>query len=228
MDNALFSSIAHCQGPQVLEWKCPKCAQFPNISDRSYFYNETLQAVGWAGYNPDTNEIIVAYKGAYPTINWIMCSIYFKVDTDLCPGCKVHYGILKTYLSIRDDVIAAVSALYAKFPHAKIIVTGHSMGGGMAALTALDIFRNVGFVHQLITFASPRMGNKQFAEAINSKILNVFRVVHYRDPVPHMPPHAFGFQHYASEVWYDVEDSTHWEQCEGAENKNCSDSVHFY
>lgn len=58
----------------------------------------------------------------------------------------------------------------------------------MAALTALDIDQNVGYVYQLITFASPRMGNKAFAEAINNKIYNVFRVVHYRDPVPHLPP----------------------------------------
>jgi hypothetical protein len=26
--------------------------------------------------------------------------------------------------------------------------------------------------------------------------------VHNNDPVPHLPPHDFGFQHMAREVWY--------------------------
>jgi len=56
----------------------------------------------------------------------------------------------------------------------------------------------------------------------------VWRIVHYRDPVPHLPFDKMNFLHYSPEVWYDVEDNTHYVICEDIEDKNCSVSVKPY
>lgn len=64
-----------------------------------------------AGYNEATNQIIVSFRGAVPAINWIDLFIFYKSKTSLCKGCKVHHGLLKNYLSIREQVINGVKAL---------------------------------------------------------------------------------------------------------------------
>lgn len=170
---------------------------------------------------------MVAFRGAVPLINWIQLFKFYKQKVPLCSGCEVHHGVWKSYLTIREQVLSGVRALVAKHPLADITVTGHSMGGALAAICSLDIINNIRFVQSLITFASLRTGNQAFATAINSLIPNVQRVVHYRDPVPHLPGQSFGYIHYSPEVWYN-EKMDHYVECPGAENKDCSDSVHFY
>jgi predicted lipase len=58
----------------------------------------------------------------------------------------------------------------------------------------------------LVTFGSPRVGNVDYS-ALFSTICNItWRVVHYHDIVPHLPPRStdvLQFWHVAQEIWYD-------------------------
>ena len=49
------------------------------------------------------------------------------------------------------------------------------------------------------TFGQPRVGNAAYATAFSS-LAQEFRVVHYKDIVPHLPPELLGFHHVATEV----------------------------
>ena len=49
------------------------------------------------------------------------------------------------------------------------------------------------------TYGQPRVGNALFATYFKT-ILSEYRVVHYADIVPHLPPELFNFHHVATEV----------------------------
>jgi predicted lipase len=46
---------------------------------------------------------------------------------------------------------------------------------------------NAGFVVSLINFGQPRVGDQAYAEFAKTKLAESWRVVHNRDPVPHLP-----------------------------------------
>lgn len=58
-------------------------------------------------------------------------------------------------------------------------------------------------VFQLYTFGSPRVGDVKFSEWFQKYLPNTdkFRVTHGHDPVPHLPPHNFGFNHVPHEIF---------------------------
>lgn len=67
-------------------------------------------------------------------------------------------------------------------------MTGHSLGGVVAELLAVDIFNAGAHSLQLYTYGAPRLGNAALATYIHSLLPNAARITHYRDPVPHVPP----------------------------------------
>jgi predicted lipase len=71
------------------------------------------------------------------------------------------------------------------------VVTGHSLGGSIAALCALDlVLSDVVSSNSLTlyTFGEPRVGNPAFAAAMDKFVPRSYRVVHSADLVPHVPP----------------------------------------
>lgn len=108
--------------------------------------------------------------------------------------------------------------------NAKIFVTGYSLGSALATLAALDIKSLFGHVDQLYTFGQPRVGDSAFASFVTSNIPERWRIVHYADIVPHVPPQLpIPYSHFSSEIWYDEAMKT-FKQC-GAEDLRCSKSL---
>ena len=64
---------------------------------------------------------------------------------------------------------ANLKTLQSAFPSAtKLVVTGHSLGGAMATLFAMDLVVNEGVSDvSLVTFGSPRVGNAAFSDFVN-------------------------------------------------------------
>jgi len=68
-------------------------------------------------------------------------------------------------------------------------VTGHSLGGAIAVLTAAELSLeeydyNLATVY---TYGKPRVGNKKFAKWFDDR-LEEFRIIHYKDIIPANPP----------------------------------------
>lgn len=82
-----------------------------------------------------------------------------------------------------------------------IFITGHSLGGAIAQLAALEL-ATIGHNVTLYTFGSPRVGDAGFVNAINRVVSNHYRVTSIRDPVPHVPAQIQGFAHAGVEVFY--------------------------
>lgn len=91
---------------------------------------------------------------------------------------RVHTGFSRAYLSVRDTIFDATE----QADH-KLTVTGHSLGGALATLAALDLSLR-GYTVSCYTYGAPQVGDQLFVEAFNSKVFQSVRVVNGLDPVP--------------------------------------------
>lgn len=202
-----YAGASYCSPAKITAWSCSFCRDAP-LSDPSVFYNPTTNMKGFVAYNPVTNSIIISFKGTDPTsiTNWIQdLTFVSKPVPDWCDGCTFHTGFYDTYLSVRKDVIALLYKYLAKYPKAKLFVTGHSLGGAQATLCAYDIQKfRLANVTGVVTFGAPRVGNPTFVknwDVIMNEVNN-YRITHFQDPVPHLPLLLMGFQHSTREVYY--------------------------
>lgn len=148
--------------------------------------SEQYDVQGFVGHMPSQKAIYVAYRGSSSIPNWLDNINTFSKDYKLCAGCTVHTGFYQAEQIVIDSVEAMVRRQLTAHPNYRLIVTGHSLGAALATFTVLDLLsRNL--TAQLMTFGSPRVGNRLFAEYASKVIADSSRVTHYKDIVPHLP-----------------------------------------
>jgi len=70
------------------------------------------------------------------------------------------------------------------------VVSGHSLGGALSTLFVMEnAAKNKFDVGTLCTFASPRVGNKEFARVFDQLSIASWRIANTLDLVPKLPPH---------------------------------------
>lgn len=105
-----------------------------------------------------------------------------------------------------DDITRQVSILLHDNPKAKLFITGHSLGGALAALYATmlhytgetEVASKIGAVY---TFGQPRVGDFDFATYASERLAGrYFRVVYCNDVVPRVPfdNELFAFKHFGN------------------------------
>ena len=109
------------------------------------------------------------------------------------PEQRVHRGFYRGYLSIRDELLARVSE-----SDEKLLIVGHSLGGAVGILAAVDLNFNLGKQVHLVTLGSPRVGNAAFIDACQRRIVSHTRLVHGWDPVPRHPWPVWGYRHHTN------------------------------
>ncbi len=134
---------------------------------------------------------VIGFRGSEETgaADWVTDLKFVLAPYPYAPGndpnIQVHYGFTEAYTSVRDAVLKA--AREVKLSH--IITVGHSLGGALATLAALDIRQNVpGKAVSCYTFGSPKVGNPAFAAAYDKEVPNTFRFVNDKDMIPTIPP----------------------------------------
>jgi triacylglycerol lipase len=136
---------------------------------------------------------IVAFAGTDPLVlaNWI---------TDFDAHIDRDTGTSRGYNTAAAAVWPHVKALVEKSiaTHSKVIVTGHSLGGALAALTAnwLEADAAAGGVQCVYTFGMPRAGDAAFAAAYDAALGDrTYRLVYQNDVVPTVAPSELRFKH---------------------------------
>jgi hypothetical protein len=180
---------------------------------------------------------ILCYRGTEPDVaSWM-------TDADVAPErmayrigdprATVHAGFYRNVRATRYEVMAALKracrglSVRAPLPDQAdvpsmegleaLYVTGHSLGGAMAAMTAVMVRHERKFSHggdiagrlrAAYTFGQPMIGDPRFARACERDAFlrdNVIRYVYDRDVVPHLPPKTAGpYRHFGREFRYEV------------------------
>ncbi|CAJ0603376.1 unnamed protein product [Cylicocyclus nassatus] len=178
--------------------------------------------------------IVLSFKGTDGFLQLVMEAdkSVFNTQTKWIAGGKVSKYFSDAFMDLwnggmKDDF----NTLRTKYPNYQVWVTGHSLGGAMATLAASYIVatnlvpaNNV----QLVTFGQPRTGNKDFSAAHDKQMAYTFRVTHWRDMVPHVPPEDLeGYYHHKYEAFYhnDMKPGATFKVCTADEDKGCSDGL---
>ena len=111
-------------------------------------------------------------------------------------GAKMHRGFVDAYLSVREQI----HNYFKSHAALSVTVTGHSLGGALATLCAVDIQYNFSnFKIDIYTFGSPRVGNSGFRESFNRRVPDSYRFVYGMDVVPALPRPWQGYRHVEQE-----------------------------
>ncbi|KAM1984986.1 hypothetical protein ACFXTH_012853 [Malus domestica] len=135
-----------------------------------------------------------------------------RIGGDFKQEVQVHSGFLRAYDSVRIRIVSLMKLAIGYFddiaePLDKwhVYITGHSLGGALSTLLALELSSSQLAKRGLISvtmynFGSPRVGNKVFAEIYNKKVKDSWRVVNHRDIIPTIP-RLMGYCHVAQPVY---------------------------
>lgn len=115
-------------------------------------------------------------------------------------SAKFHKGFALAYMSISQRVMKAIKDLYDKRER-PIYLTGHSLGGALAAIASFDLYLKMGLGPNDIfvsSFGAPRVGNSSFRRMYNERVPNHWRIVIGPDIVTRLP--KVGYQHVGKKV----------------------------
>ncbi|KAF9792926.1 Alpha/Beta hydrolase protein [Thelephora terrestris] len=145
----------------------------------------------------------------------------------------VHWGFLRAFNSVAETVISIMEEQYTFYPNYRLVCTGHSLGGALAALAAVTLRSNIPGLAgriRLFTFGQPRTGNLAFSRFVEELLgpINIYRAVHRYDGVPTIIPRRLGYHHFLTEYWQTkyLAKPSHVRRCtESSEDRHCSRSI---
>jgi triacylglycerol lipase len=150
--------------------------------------------------------VIIAFRGTASIRNWITDAKFKRtqlVRRDYATIAEVHEGFLAAFDSILPALTERLKAIVVG--DRPVFITGHSLGGALATLSALEMQRQHFNIAQVYTFGQPRVGNRAFAKLLNLALPgNYFRVVYQEDivaRVPHLPAFHDLYWHAGTEVF---------------------------
>lgn len=157
-----LSGAAYESSANIEAWNCSYCKHY-NVTDVKVFSNSVGGIQGFTAFSHSLNATLVVFRGSSNIQNWIVNIDAVRSSYPLCSGCSVHSGFYSGYNLVSSAVKAAVQNLKAKYRGAKLIVTGHSLGGSLAILCTADLKSIFGTVDLTYTYGQPRVGNDKFA-----------------------------------------------------------------
>ncbi|ONH23951.1 lipase family protein [Pseudofrankia asymbiotica] len=178
----------------------------------------------------DGRVVVLCYRGTSPgnIIEWFT-NIDMQPDmiSIPLPGVAQEYGVHAGYYrnvrATRYEVIAALRrAVEGKSvlpgrgrmpnPLEALYITGHSLGGAMAALMAVMLMTETDYaliaarLRAVYTIGQLMVGTPQFADACDAHPFlgrNVIRYIYQHDAAPQIPPAMSGkFKHFGQEYQY--------------------------
>lgn len=145
----------------------------------------------------DENRAIVCLRGSDSLTDWKHNFSFSKVPLltrkHKDPKMKVHAGFFLGHTSVKAKIYKKLNNIVESGACQSILFCGHS-AGGTCTLLAYDYVNAKNLPIEVVTFGSPRLGNKVFVDAFN-KDIKATRVVNDRDVVPLAPLQMLGYRH---------------------------------
>lgn len=151
--------------------------------------------------DPWTSDIVVSFRGSGPLADWITDaqaanpSNWVFEDGTVVPN-SVHKGFLCAYQSVKTELKSELSGFASGMVDsstARVYFTGHSLGGALATLAALDLSSwlvdSFGYDRDnvvLYTYGAPRSLKPTLLTHFNERVPNAYAVIEKTDPVPYL------------------------------------------
>jgi hypothetical protein len=150
-----------------------------------------------------TGEVVIAIRGTEGILEWIHDAEFLQVPCPFLAGAgHTEDGFTAMYESLRTGaqsgsptVVNALATLSFPNPVSSVTICGHSLGGALATLLALDVAANTVFSDSAVySYGSPRTGDSLFASTYDQVVKNSYRIANRLDIVPTLPP-PIDYQH---------------------------------
>ncbi|KAH9485060.1 Lipase [Psilocybe cubensis] len=206
-----FARAAYCPTSKLQNWSCgDACKANSDFQPTLVGGDGNAVQIFFVGFSPSQNSIIVAHEGTDPTqllsdltdIDILMGNL----DSTLFPGVsssvQVHEGFRDEHAKTATTILAEVKRLMSVKNTKNVAIVGHSLGGALSELDSLFLTLNLPSSTSIkaITYGTPRVGNPDFAQLIDSKVPNFKRINNEDDIVPIVPGRFLGFAHPHGEV----------------------------
>lgn len=155
--------------------------------DSKHEKNRMFSTVFLDWLDSKVQNMLIVFTGTFFKDEWLDDINFPLTDAsqlnNYVVGVKVHRGFYQIYLSIRDQIWK----MYNQYKNTikDVYITGHSLGGALCTLAAYD-FAAVNPVYY--SFASPRVGNVEFAKQFNTMLPSAFRIYNIEDVITELPP----------------------------------------
>ena len=155
-----------------------------------------IVSFGFVAQDPGGN-VVVAIRGTDGIKEWVQDAKFLAVKCPFLAGAGLtEDGFTAVYESLRvaqdtnsKRLVDALPGMAFPKPVSSLIICGHSLGGALATLLALDVAANTALGRDLVayTYASPRTGDPSFADTYNQVVPNTIRIANRLDIVPKLP-----------------------------------------
>lgn len=233
-----FAAIVNCDWDQLSTWTCAGCKNVPGVTFLGSIYDQVQHNFAYVALdeqNPNGPAIVLAIRGTIDWKNWVTDAQAWhrKVNFNNLTTVRVHAGWMKAFELLQTPIYSFIAKGLSIAPNARLIATGHSLGGAVAELFAvalattqhiradvldeistapLTVYRNI----TVYNFGTPRVGDAAWAKLAQQCIHTYYRLTHAQDIVPRMPPTVWplSYMHPPAEIW--LPDAT------GKQIKHCS------
>jgi triacylglycerol lipase len=196
----LEAMLAHSRRPRITD-ASKATSQAVAAMPRS---TEPNQHFGWVCVDKVNDRLVVSFRGTEYFKDWLDDFDFAPVPYSAIPGRgTVHQGFQVVFEAIRDNVRKLVQS--KRDGCKEILITGHSLGGALCALTAPDLLNDVadGLAPTVYTWAEPRVGHPDYVHFFDARVNICYRIVNLWDVVPHLPPLLALYEHEGASLHID-------------------------
>jgi triacylglycerol lipase len=141
-------------------------------------------------------EVYLVFRGTVTDADDAQDALAVQTPYPFVPnGGNVHLGFYQIYQALQSQIYAAISAAA---PFKRFFFTGHSLGSALSTLAVPDLLSNTSvkpgsnLLIQHHNFASPRVGDVNYALVMNNVGVPTYRIVNTEDIIPDAPTAIFG------------------------------------
>jgi putative lipase involved disintegration of autophagic bodies len=122
---------------------------------------------------------VVTFRGTDDRADW---GVNLDFIANEAEHGKEHRGFRRAFDSMKDDLFGRIRAAKAE----KVWLTGHSLGGALAAMCAMDLLKDKDIpLHGVMTFGQPMVSHKELADFMDKQLHS--RFVHFANQGDYIP-----------------------------------------
>jgi len=192
-------TIYLCAQASACAYRSDLSALFPGFDSVQRINDEATDTQGFIATNCHT--VLVAFRGTESPRDWVTDAQCRLQDVGMY---RAHQGFCRAAGSVEHEILWRVRE--HEWAGKKVIFTGHSLGGALAQIAALNLVESGLRVDAVVSFGSPRVGDGHFRAYYNTLLGECStRVVNQTDMVTRLPGLLQGYRHGGlNEVFFDA------------------------